>query len=97
MAKAAITAPGIFEFMVHVRDDESALCYLKSQGLLAVNRQCKRCFRDMNLISVDVKKTKDKELFKCHKCNTTLIIRDGSIFKVSISLVLCLFYPMTKL
>ena len=83
MASACPPVPGIFELYNEIESREECISYLRSHSLLRQTANCKKCHKKMQLVTRPASQSQDLEGYKCNACNTTLTIRDGSIFKVS--------------
>ena len=59
--------------------------YLRQIDLLASNRRCRKCNKNMKLRNEPKRVTTDMERWVCSSCKTSLSIRDGSIFQVRTS------------
>ena len=79
--------PYLYEFAEEVNTQEKAKAWLRKYQLFSSKMDCSNCDLPMELIEVSEKVTSDKELWKCSKCKKTTVIREGTIFKVSLNIV----------
>ena len=72
----------IREFCRKIDGRSKCVEYLRQIGLLASNRRCRKCERNMKKKNEPERVTTDMERWVCSSCKTSLSIRDGSIFQV---------------
>jgi len=73
----------IIAFADKIRDIQTCISYLRDLGLLCATKLCLKCHKHMTLKSKPIRVTRDQQQWVCQKCNTSLSIRHGSLFKVS--------------
>ena len=78
MASNVEKAMGILEICKIVSSEESAIVFLRENGIIKTGHTCSICNIEMKL--VNRKERNDTEEFKCSSCYSKTSIRKGSIF-----------------